>query len=556
MSMHDGMDLSRFRKVSSDGKTSTLKHLKGHEVKIAHNGLTPKMRAHLEGMPLHLAEGTPNAAVGEDDSQLLTDIPELGSTDAADAQQLAQSQPQNAAPTQPLSIDISPSSYTPTAQPMQAQAIMPVKNPQDDMAEHVRYATDIANGQIHPKTYSELFAKNEDGSDRGTLGRIGTLFGLMVSGAGSGLTHQPNMLMEMMNKEIDRDFEKQKINKEGARNFLSVQYAHDLQEAQAAEHNIRTQNEAMKGMGEAVGTANFLKDSGYEGTANILPEYIKKAHLIMTEPRAKAKAVVTAADYLDKKTMNNPQANAVVKNVVIPQATAFAGKLIEDGHAKAGEVLKQGQRAMAQSAMPVNEDRLSQAIQAGKNARQRGFVPGKDMIDPNDIPVLDKEKSELNNIRSLVPVLDAGFHEIAGMRFAGQAPGLKSLATAIPTIAGAVGSGGLLAGVAGAAGHVLGKSGEDFFQRKRNLIKDNLKQRLANSNMTSEEKEDFVNSVLPSYQDDEKDYPKVYEQAMRHLHDLELNKTATTQRYAAQIPGLVSPFPRMRFRPKKEDKKK
>ena len=58
------------------------------------------------------------------------------------------------------------------------------------------WAQDLANGHIEPKTYHDLYAKKD------TLGKIGTLFGLLVSGAGAGLSHQPNAVMELMNKEI------------------------------------------------------------------------------------------------------------------------------------------------------------------------------------------------------------------------------------------------------------------------------------------------------------------------------------------------------------------
>ena len=64
-------------------------------------------------------------------------------------------------------------------------------------------AKDYGNGHITPKTYHDLFSKNADGSDRGTLSKIGMIFGLMLGGAGSGLTHQPNAALGMMNK-LDR----------------------------------------------------------------------------------------------------------------------------------------------------------------------------------------------------------------------------------------------------------------------------------------------------------------------------------------------------------------
>ena len=38
MPMHQGFDLSQFKKVSSDAKSTTMRHSNGHEVKIVHSG--------------------------------------------------------------------------------------------------------------------------------------------------------------------------------------------------------------------------------------------------------------------------------------------------------------------------------------------------------------------------------------------------------------------------------------------------------------------------------------------------------------------------------------
>jgi hypothetical protein len=45
---------------------STLRHVGGHEIKIAHSGMSPKMREHIEAMPVHMAEGGDAEAPDED----------------------------------------------------------------------------------------------------------------------------------------------------------------------------------------------------------------------------------------------------------------------------------------------------------------------------------------------------------------------------------------------------------------------------------------------------------------------------------------------------------
>ena len=74
------LDLSKFRKVSSDGKTSTFKHRDGHEIKIAHSKLSGEMRAQLDKLPIsngkveNYAFGTPSAGSSDDSSSDTSDL--------------------------------------------------------------------------------------------------------------------------------------------------------------------------------------------------------------------------------------------------------------------------------------------------------------------------------------------------------------------------------------------------------------------------------------------------------------------------------------------------
>ena len=46
------LELSKFRKVKTDGSTTTLRHYQGHELTIAHSKLSQKMREQLDAIPL------------------------------------------------------------------------------------------------------------------------------------------------------------------------------------------------------------------------------------------------------------------------------------------------------------------------------------------------------------------------------------------------------------------------------------------------------------------------------------------------------------------------
>ena len=98
-------------------------------------------------------------------------------------------------------------------------------NPQQMLQHQIQVAQDVASGAIKPKTLNDYW------NSKDTTGKIGTAFGLMLSSIGSGLTHQPNALLDFINKQIQNDFESQKENKTGAQNFLNNVYQHELNQA-------------------------------------------------------------------------------------------------------------------------------------------------------------------------------------------------------------------------------------------------------------------------------------------------------------------------------------
>lgn len=235
MSMHQGIDLSRFRKVSSDGKTTTLRHARGHEVKIAHGALSDKMREHINGMPAYLAEGdevpeqipTPDPTPAPTPEEQQASMPEPASPpQEAPMPQQAQEEPAAAQPTDPAQAPVE------EAEVQKQVAIPQPINAPELKAESVNFDQDVNAGHIHPKTLGDLFHKNEDGTERSTLGKIGTLFALMVGGAGAGLSHQPNAILEMMNKEIERDLEAQKTSVLNKQNFYKLNLEHQMNQAQ------------------------------------------------------------------------------------------------------------------------------------------------------------------------------------------------------------------------------------------------------------------------------------------------------------------------------------
>ncbi len=223
MSMHQGIDLSRFKKVAGDKQSTTLRHSKGHEIKVAHKGLTDKMREHLNGMPVHLAEegdvpeqipaAADPAAMDPSSPATADDTPAPAQSDASAPA------PTDAAPAPTASNpDVSPDGT------VNVVGQKPISSPYLK-AQDAGIQNDFAMGHIKPETYQDLFAKKD------TLGKIGTIFGLIVGGAGAGLTHQPNAVLEMMKNEIQNDLQGQVHSNENAQNFYRLNQQQQMNDA-------------------------------------------------------------------------------------------------------------------------------------------------------------------------------------------------------------------------------------------------------------------------------------------------------------------------------------
>src|SRR6185312_6605680 len=131
-------------------------------------------------------------------------------------------------------------SQSKVANPLQGMMLQGPTTPQQT-AEYLKSQDrdtydDLISGHIHPKTMQEYF------HDQNTPGKIGTLFGLLVSGMGSGLAHQPNAVLEMMNKVIQNDLEAQKSSKANAQNLIKLNMDHQLQLAQQGLLGAQTAN--------------------------------------------------------------------------------------------------------------------------------------------------------------------------------------------------------------------------------------------------------------------------------------------------------------------------
>jgi len=268
----------------------------------------------------------------------------------------------------------------------------------------MQFAQDLASRQVSPETYKQMFGKKD------TLGKIGTLFGLLVSSIGSGLTRQPNQLMEMMNKEIERDMDAQQKNRTNSQNFLNMTYNHEMQQSQIRQAAYQNQLlQAQTGMIPAQ-TAQMLANANAINAQNAG---------LAEKNRTFNHMAATAAQHLSDIAGNNPQAQQVLNDQVIP---AIMQKMHQNNQDAANmqnmntvNYLQkhQNQQQQGQAEVPkfdsgVDYNALQKKINLGKLAPD---LPG--VIPPSDVPEVQNEAKGVASNRAILQIWDNSFKELA-----------------------------------------------------------------------------------------------------------------------------------------------
>jgi hypothetical protein len=368
-----------FRKVHEDDASAIMKHKNGSELKIAKKGLSPKHLEDLKSLPLYQADGTyggqekdeepeqkpvqqapVNIFVGGQPNnqapapQVAPQAPAPQPQQAMPSQQPAPQStlaPQQAEPSQEAAPEQDEQTREPQGEKPQAEVAQP---PSQEMVDQVKntpegykamelqnyaaagnaWQNDLNSGHIQPKTYHDLFA------EKSTLGKVGTLFGLLISGGGSGLSHQPNSILQMMNSEIDRDLKAQQQSKDNAVNYIRANQAHILNQAQAG----LTQAEAdTKAAALSRIQMNWAAFHSLVDANNKLPN---------GSPQKQAGDNMLALMY---QAINN-------ENFSIADRAAAAGALAKFGSGQ-GNNFQQGMRALRMSGnAPIAEDIESKTV--------------------------------------------------------------------------------------------------------------------------------------------------------------------------------------------------
>ncbi len=276
-------------------------------------------------------------------------------------------------------------------------------------AHDAQLQNDLATKKIQPKTMNDLWA------DKSVLGKIGTLFGLLLGGAGAGLTHGPNVVLEMMNKEIDRDLQAQKDEAAKKQTFLSANYQHELQVAQAK--HMAYENLLAASQAEMMPTEVALKKAQIEALPGQTALNYAHANALNAQNagvaafnRAKNAALITALNDLQEKFGNNPAAQGPLAAI----GDAINGQ-IKGNNAKAAAAQQiNTAKQQTNNTQPVDMKKLQKMINVGKFAPE---MPGA--IPPQDVPEITKEIAETQENRNFAKIFDDSWKKLDKMYLAG-----------------------------------------------------------------------------------------------------------------------------------------
>lgn len=555
------LDYSHFKKISQDKNSAVLLHPDGHKLKIAIGSLNPALKKKLEALPLHQAEGSqePVEAMDEDSSEapmeqaVVQGAPiEVNAAPPPPAQEASAPapapqqvnpalEPQAAPVGTPPHPDMVPSSPEAPApqKPMPVAPPTPEQEALESTKQDILVGQDLSNGHIQPKTYRDLY------NSKDTLGKVGTLFGLLLAGAGSGLNHQPNAVMEMMDKQIQNDLEAQKTDQSNKQNWFKLSLEHTKNQAT----NALTNSEAYKNATEADKQHMLNQALGVaESEATVRALNVGRLGALQDQQNSINKMPLgpqrdSAQGMLNGMIAAN-QTQMFKDNLAVANQKKQSTDMLSAGGTKEqfNPPPEKGAADPNKKYSAVNTEKLQKAINLGKLAPE---VPGA--IPPGDRQVVLNEQKDLENHRDTWANAEKAFGILDQVKNSGQIPAAGTL-TAIGSLLGsAAGSaagplGISMGGSAGAgAGQAATHSAKDFYERLRSTVMDSLIGQL-DKNKSYEERKRIAESMMPSWTDDSKSRLQAHKELQQQFSADPREKATNLRLY-----GLKAPEPKYNY---------
>ncbi len=456
-----------------------------------------------------------------------------------------------AVPQPAMQVPISGAATVPQPEPEQVAEApkTPEQMAQEKTQKNLQLADDLRFNRIEPKTVGDLIG------EKSTTGKIGTIFGLLLSGAGSGLSHQPNALLEMMNKQIERDVEAQKQNQANKQTWFKAGLEQlqtfadtNLTNAQAGKTAADTDFQRFKNAEAGVTNMEATNDAANNTT---IGEMVKLQHVINAMPAGPQKdayqqvydqkAVPFFMNKIQQRNIETEQKKAAIKAL-------NPGLVAQQGYAP-GVNPKTGEASIGKDSSGVNEDKFNSMMIKGQRNYEVGGINKGDAI-PKDVQTQARdEKAKLNLNRKNYADTAAAAAALNELKNAGQVPGVDSASNAVSALAsigGALFGGPAGAAVAGTGAKLAtalpGETLKEYFERNRQIEIDALAERLG-YNKSDAAKMKQINALMPSWADDDKSRKRSWELMNKHFKNNPEEETPVLNQFGLKYKAPTYAFP-------------
>jgi hypothetical protein len=343
----------------------------------------------------------------------------------------------------------------------------------DWMGQHAALAEqELAAGKIKPQTYKDLFNKKD------TLGKIGSVFGMMLGGIGGALTHQKSAYMQNMDQEIQNDYDSQVKSSDNARSFYKMAQEDPMIQAQAAKYGADA-----KQVSQTVGNI-WHRQAAFQSLA----DQVNK--MSPNDPRYQAAQQSLLQVYqANKQDMTNLMAPYNAYNAIQgPEDQGSPGAPAQPQQQGAAPAQPQQQGAGATSGSPSATSILSPDAQNRFNASP--YHPSME-VNPADGPALRAEFTQaqqadkmLGNLRGVFDDLKKNRDEVGKV-----GRGIEGLGGNIPVL-GDIGRG---------AGRMIERATEKGtrFQSTQSRLTQDITNLLKGSNLSDDSARSFVAANTP-----------------------------------------------------------
>lgn len=317
-------------------------------------------------------------------------------------------------PTSPEAPSDAPTGPPPTDTSI-SDSLPPVPSPDEMHQENSNTLDDMAKGHIHPKTMEDLMGFNDP--KKGTLAKIGTFFSLIVGSAGAGLAKQPNMLMEAMKAELDRDLHAQIQDKSNDQNWYKLHLQQEMQNYQ------RPLMAAQVALAKAQASKVPAEIKQMEANKKAIEAEVAYKATLTTKNNIINSAIIAAQKIVDGvPPAAQPAVQGVLNNVVAPAAAAQIDQNIQEGAAALG-----AHRAATFPPPPPDVDlnKIQAAVRLGT------LSEGAVGLSPALIGTADAEAKRVQQTRATAKMYDNAFKSL---NTAGAGQGLQLVADAVNTL--------------------------------------------------------------------------------------------------------------------------